>query len=245
MDETVNCWNRFARKSLICFTGYYERFSGISNELNRIGMKDVNVRWDFPNPFEGVLLKNLKHEKDIASGGYMNCTMGHYSEIKTAFELGAETCLIMEDDIRFLKDVEEIDRIVNSLPEDFDIAMFDYFPTRGTSHGKLDSMKTSRKVNEYWAEFDDMYSMGCYALSRRAMERYIWLNEAAVLDGKVGMLRICDHFLDRKYYKKGSKLYFARENVAIQRGSNSSNTSFWRIARSYSRMGIDMSRYSE
>ena len=130
MSESVNFWDRFDRKTLLTFTGYQNRVEDVVSEISRVGMNDVNVQWQFPNPFESVLIGNLRHKKGLDLPGYMNCTMGHYSAVKTAYHLGLKTCLIMEDDIAFLKDVDEIRTIVNALPEDFDIAMLDWFAAR-------------------------------------------------------------------------------------------------------------------
>ena len=248
MPESKSCWDRFERKTLLAFTGYQGRANGVLSEIARVGMHDVNVQWQFPCPFDKTIRDSIRHEvgKGLDSDiRFMSCTLGHYRAIKTAYCLGCENVLVMEDDIRFLKDTERISACVRAIPEDFDIAMLDLFPYSGTKPHVLSSWRESRKVNEFWAEFDDMFSMGCYAMSRRAMERYIWLNEAAVTDPYVGMIRVCDHYLKRSYFWKGAHLYFARENVAVQRADENSNSKRERILASYRRIGIDMEKYAE
>lgn len=237
------CWDRFARKTLLTFTGYIEREPPIVSELERIGMKGVHVQWQFPNPFESVLLDNLKHERCL-SVGYMNATMGHYRAIKTAYHLGLENCLVIEDDIRFLKDVSEIDRMVSSLPDDFDVAMFDVILLGIGDDGIKNyiNAKKGRKVNDSWSEFDRLRSQGCYALSRRAMKRYIWLNEASVTDPKIGKLRIGDHFMDRKYMGNDMKMYFPSKHIAIQRAIGKTNTN---MKDMYDGMDVEKSMYAE
>lgn len=236
-----SCWDRFGRKTLLTFTGYKDRAPGVMKELERVGMNDVNVQWQFPNPFESVLLKHLNHEKCLSTG-FMNATMGHYSAIKTAYHLGMSSCIVIEDDIRFMKDIEEVYKAVRSLPEDFDIALFDMFLHEGNDRefNEYIFAKGNRKVNQDWAEYDSLISQGCYAMSRRAMERYIWLNEAAVTDRRIGKLRIGDHFLSRKYMGDGMKLYFSVNHVAIQKimGKNNSNKD-----NMYGRIEVDESLY--
>lgn len=236
-----SCWDRFGRKTLLTFTGYKDRAPGAMKELERVEMNDVNVQWQFPNPFESVLLKYLNHEKCLSTG-FMNATMGHYSAIKTAYHLGMSSCIVIEDDIRFLKDIEEVHKAVRSLPEDFDVALFDMFLHGGNDRefNEYIFAKGNRKVNQDWAEYDNLISQGCYSMSRRAMERYIWLNEAAVTDRRIGKLRIGDHFLSRKYMGDDMKLYFSVNHVAIQKimGKNNSNTD-----NMYGRIEVDESLY--
>lgn len=239
-----SCWDRFERKTLLTFTGYMDRAKGVMQELDRIGMRDVNVQWQFPNPFDGVLIRHLNHIRHLDIAGYMNCTMAHYNAIKTAYHLGLKNILVMEDDIRFMEDLDAIDSTVSSLPDDFDVAMFDLIPVflkRGEPE-RVKSLKESARINERWFEFDILRSMGCYAMSRRGMERYIWLNEAAVTQPKIGKLRICDHFLDRRYMP-GLKLYAAVDNACIQRNMGACNSPIDEYPEKYRRIGIDVSLY--
>ena len=238
-----SCWDRFGRKTLLAFTGYQDRVPGILKEIERVGLKDVNVQWQFPNPFESVLLSHLRHEKCMHAG-FMNATMGHYAAIKTAYHLGMDSCLVVEDDIRFLKDVDAVHAAVESLPDDFDVALFDMI-LLGLGEKELAdylSAKVDRKANEMWAAYDSLHSQGCYAMSRRAMARYIWLNEAAVTEPRIGKLRVGDHFLSRKYMGNDMKLYFSVGHVAIQRVMGKNNTNATDI---YGRMEVDESLYEE
>ena len=241
-------WDRFDRKVVLYFTGNRDtRVPGMEREIARVGMDGVHRQWQFPTPLDRVILRHVPHARHIESGGYMNCTMGHYRAIATAYHLGCRSVLVMEDDARFLKDVSKIERSVSSLPEDYDLAMLDYFYSSWKDVGGkvADTLREKRRKNEYWAEFDRFHSGACYALSRRGMEKILWLYEAAAKDRTIGMLRICDGFLDRRYLGSDAKMYFAINNVAIQRAFDSGNSKGSGISDPYSRTGIDVSNYSE
>ena len=239
-----SCWDRFGRKTLLTFTGYKDRVPGVMSELERIGMKDVNVQWQFPNPFEGVLIKHLNHKKGLQSQGHMNCTIGHYAAVKTSFHLGLQSCIVMEDDIVFLRDLSKIESVISSLPNDFDVAMLDWFATSpGFPPDSVKKCIFDKGVNEHWAEFDAVRSCGCYALSRRAMKQYIWLYEAAVTNPSIGKLRICDQFFEKQFMGHGMKMYLAKKNVAIQHHTDVHNSDFDKISAAYESMGIDCSEY--
>lgn len=242
----MDCWNRFGRKTLLAFTGHMDRAPGMLKELERVGMDGVDVRWQFPNPFDAVLLRHLRHAPSLGVGGYMNSMLGHYGAIKTALHLGCESALFIEDDVRFLLDTDEIARTVDALPDDFDVALFDCLAIsmRDVTPQVVCAMRESRKVNDRWFRYTNMRSLGCYALSRRAMKRMTYLQSAAVSDPKRGAMRIYDHFLNRKYWAEDANLYCATTNVAVQRNMGKAN-SVIDFDDLYAKMGIDTSLYAK
>lgn len=241
-------WDMFDRKVVLYFTGNKNtRVPGMERELKRVGLDDAFRQWQFPTPTDKVVLRSIPHVGHLEVGGYMNCTMGHYRAIATSYHLGCKSVLIMEDDARFLNDVSKIERIVASVPDDYDLAMLDYFycSWKDVESRLADKLRIERKKNDFWAEFDKFHSGACYALSRRGMERIIRLYEAAATDRKLGKLRICDGFLDRRYLGYDAKMYFAIENAAIQRAFEQGNSNGCGISDPYSRTGIDVSNYAE
>lgn len=243
----TSCWDRFERKAMVCFTGNKDsRMPAMDAELLRVGLDDVNRIFMFPTPFSDVLLRAMRHVPEMGNAGYMNCSIGHYMAISTAYHLGCSNALIMEDDIRFLKDVSRMELCVNSLPDDYDIAMFDCFPriNKGDA-GRYAEWRDGRAVNEYWSDFDRMYSCGCYAVSRHGMERLMFCVEAVEKAPRIFKMRPFDHFLDRAIIGKYAKMYFCRENVCIQRPIGPSSTGGGWIDGAYDIMGIDRGRYEE
>lgn len=243
----ASCWDRFDRKTVLFFTGYKSRVAPMQNELERVGLGDAIPQWQFPTPLDQLVLSRIRHTPSAGQHGYFNCSMGHYFAMKTAYHLGCKTCLIMEDDIRFLKDPCEIAATVEALPDDFDVALLDLV-VRSMKHmdvAELERLRRDRRVNDRWAEFDMMRSLGCYALSRKGMERLIYCYEAVETDRAVGKMRICDHFLNRRYLGADTKMYFAVRNVAIQRQMGKANSEIDEYQTNYVEMGIDPSLYEE
>lgn len=238
-------WSRFDRKSVVGFTGNKDtRVLPMKEELDRVGIDVVNWRYQFPNPFMDVLLKAMRHVPEMTNAGYMNCSIGHYSEIATAYHLGCGHALVMEDDIRFAKDLSFVKSCVESLPRDYDIAMFDCFPRRESGDEKAYfEWRENRSANEFWASFDRMYSCGCYAVSRRGMERLMFCVEAVEKAPRIFKMRPFDHFLDRSIVGKDAKLYFCRKNACIQRPIGKSSTPDGWIEEGYSKIGIDFDDY--
>lgn len=245
----MTCWDRFDGKTVLYFTGNKgTRVPMMEKELARVGLDDAVRQWQFPTPLDNVVRSNVQHSNGVKRDGYFNCSMGHYRAIATAYYRGLDHALFIEDDIRFLKDVDAIEQAVNDLPDDYDLAMLDWFCIKkkdGSGIGIAKRYRDERRVNRHWSEFDKFYSAGCYALSRKGMERIMLAIELSATDKKIGMFRIIDHYMDRNVIGAESRLYFASTNIAIQRQIGASNSSGYDIAGKYRSLGIRLEDYAE
>lgn len=241
-------WDRFDRKTVLYFTGNKNsRVPKMEKELERVGLSDIERQWNFPCPVDRTIRKNISLEGSVDKDGYFNCSMGHYRAIATSYHLGASHALFVEDDIRFLKDVHEIELAVSNLPEDYDLAMLDWFCIKkkdGSGAVRARKWREERKVNDCWSEFDKLFSAGCYALSRKGMEQIMHAFEISATNRRMGKFRIIDHYMDRSVIGSDSKMYFAGFNVAIQREIGSSNSSGYGITEKYKSLGIMLDKYA-
>ena len=225
--------------NLICFTGTPQRAKQAVDELKRVGCDHVNLVWNFPNPFDRVLLNAMPHTHLFDGNiGFFNCSVSHYRAIKTAYELGEDSVFICEDDVRFRNDIRDIDAVIRSAP-DFDVLLLDAIPPSRNSNMGIE------KICGGWSKFSSMRSGACYVLSRRGMERIIWLYESAVNPKIVKRkARICDQWFEKKRLP-GLSLVMATPNVAVQQttpGCHNSGNS-WRL-NGYELLGVDLSKYS-
>lgn len=246
----LECWNRFDRKVVLYFTGNKDsRVPGMEKELDRVGLDDVDRQWQHPSPLDRILIRGMRHIPCLENAGYFNASMGHYRAIATAYHLGCRNCLILEDDVRFMKDVERLSDYVNSIPDDYDVALLDCFfkgfGAKDVNGSVMSKWRDGRMANDSWSEFDELYSLGCYSLSRRGMERMMFAFEAVETDKRIGKMRIADHFLTRGILGRDTRMYFARTNVAIQREMKNANTSSSEITRKYVEMGLNLDEYAE
>lgn len=231
------------RPNLIGFTGNVERTKKAWDELKRVGFKNIDLWWAFPNPFDKVLLKSMPHTKMFDQNiGFFNCSRMHYRIIKTAYELGRERVMICEDDVRFRKDIDFTDekQVKTILEYDADVILLDGIPPK---KGLLTPLKDR---GDGFSDFESMRSCACYILSRKAMERILWLYESAINPSVVGRLaRICDQWFERKLLK-GLRLVVATPNVAVQQTTTGEHNSgnAWRLT-GYKTLGIDLNDYQE
>lgn len=111
-----------------------ERYDFLMNELKRIGIDDqVEIWWTSKkklNLYIGNALTMMHTEyydglmnsvNPNVYQGVFDCSYNHYSIISQAYARGLKSILIMEDDIIFNDDIDKIERVFNSLPEDYTI----------------------------------------------------------------------------------------------------------------------------
>ena len=230
----------FRKANLVAFTRAKERVPRAVAELKRVGVQDVQVWWNYPNPFDKVLLDSMPHTRQMdGSAGFFNCSRTHYRIVKTALELGEDGVFVCEDDCRFMKDLEAVEDALAAAPK-YDVLLLDAIPPKS-------GLAAPGPVGDgRWSEFRSMRSAACYALSRKAMERIVWLYESAVDPGVPGRFaRICDQWFEKSRLP-GLGLFMATPNLAVQQTApdrrNSGNK--WRL-RGYETLGVDLGLYAE
>ena len=228
-------WDKIDYVGAVCFTGNWERHSLLVKELSRIGINNCEITWSMPSPYRNFLFKRIPHIKDMDKHpGYFGATASQYLMIKKAYELGARTALLMEDDCRFLKALDSLKERMQNLPSDWDILMLDSF------HEK----PLEVRVNQGWTRCSSSYSTACYIVNRKAMRRLIKLYESPLIQKKP--LRNSDHWTDEQYLGSEIKIYCATPNIAIQcycAGTTNGGSDY--MQKRYLAEGIDMGRYEE
>ena len=152
------------------------RREDLKQELKRVGLLDSKVfHWKIT--VKNELYKYIWSNQSLKANrwwfhliGTLNCTLEHYAIYKESIALGYKHILILEDDIVFLKNIKEIEKTINNIPENYDILKFNsYFPA--TSEQKLKEVIENNKINDYYFDYSSLQqiSTGCYAVSSKAM----------------------------------------------------------------------------
>lgn len=169
----------------------YDRHAHIKSELKKIGKPDTNdfwLQWAYATsfPYNDIIVKaiNESNKGKFTKPNEYDCTRNHYSIIKTCYDLGYKSVLIMEDDIMFYNNEDYIIKSLNNIPEDYDILMFGGF----TADPNVDIIL---KSEDYWYKNTSIGIWNCsmYMLSRKGMAYYInFMNQYLwVADGPLYM----------------------------------------------------------
>ena len=204
-------WKKFDAIYVVSYVGYRYRIKVLEKELARVGIEDYKILYDFDTPIKKLIRRCCSTSNFLRNNGPLSCLLGHYRAMKEALGLGCSNCLIIEDDVAFLKDVSKVYEIVDALPADYDMAMFSHVvPQKVTEEERRASMSPIF-VNEHWREFRTLRDNGCYALSREAMKFITDKVDAALLG--VGVLCANDVYADGMC---SMKKLAAVPNVAVQ-----------------------------
>lgn len=145
----------------------------IFDEFRRVGIADSNklktvYSVDMPqNTVYYHYMNGYEREEHQLLDRYIHVTMTHYQIIKTAYELGLNSILILEDDIVFLKDVDKINNILNAYSNKLPITLFDYI--------EIDSRGV--QIMPEYHKFNAGLLSSCYALNREGMQYLIYCIE--------------------------------------------------------------------
>lgn len=231
----------------ITYTGYPDRMAGIESELKRIGIIDSGLlRWrlNFPSITDAVMFNFLKanNRTNCTKQSQVSCSLGHYSCIKSAYELGHNRVLIIEDDERFLKDLDGIVGYLSDIPSDADIVNFDVLPADAQhNESNFPRIVEENSVNSHFFRYRSMFGGGCYALSRKAMERLVKSYESYI--------RTADDYLSGRAYLGDDITYYAsKQSICCQLTfGNSVNVGLWgtdTLHGIYRKKHLDYSKYN-
>ena len=146
-------------------------------DFKRVGIIDSGIfEWKITvkNHFYSLIWSNpsFRTEKFWNDGkhyGNLNCTLGHYEIYLYIKALDYQRVLILEDDCRFLKDINEIEKILDNLP-DYDICLFDKYLCADPL--LMNNAIENNKINDDYFDYSSckLWSTACYAINRKFIE---------------------------------------------------------------------------
>ena len=158
-----------------------ERIDRLESELSRIGMlqaKNFHFKWTYPNPFQNVLLNKLNKRKGRKLlKSEVNIGLAHYEITKESFLLEKKKILILEDDVCFLKSLDDIVSILKNIPDNYNFIFFDYIFLDKCK--KNNSFLKNNKINNYFVNLtnEEFWFASCYAMDLSAMGHIVYWQE--------------------------------------------------------------------
>ena len=254
MENTENIWNKkFDGIYCLSYIPYKNRRLSLERELKRTGILSSGIfkyHYTFETQLDDTLLlsDNFTYDRNNARfvKSTLNLAIGHYSIMKEALGLGMKRILIIEDDIRFMKDTGKINDILSAMPMDSDLILFDKIGLQ--SQQREFEMQKEHPVNNYFSWMGSLILWGCscYSVNKKAMEHITEMQERKfnVADFYTNDFNI---FGQRVY--DGIKRSFALENIAVQipneiTATDHDSGSSPYTQRGLTSFGIDMGKYN-
>lgn len=170
------------------------RLEELMNEFKRL---DINVN---------IINVNKCSNSD---NPVFDCSLNHVKIIENAYNKGLEHILIMEDDIRFINDLNVLNEYIKNIPKDYDIILFDYI--YGYDFDEISRFFNKDKTN-YFINIDKdqrVFSAACYLLSRNGMKH--------IINSQKKNLREPDCYTTYKNDTNILNRYVPKINLAIQK----------------------------
>ena len=125
-------WNKyFDHIFILSRCSNFERRENLNKELKRIGLYDYVTYLYQPDS------ELLNYNSSKLSKKAFRCKYAHYSCIKMSYELGYDNICILEDDMIFLKSIDEIEKQLEIFLENkinSNIYLFDYIQNNTYKH---------------------------------------------------------------------------------------------------------------
>ena len=140
----------------IHFLPYTNRLEPLKQELERCNIK---VKFVYTN--------------DLGRNPVQQASEGHLQCINDAIGNGYNKIIIMEDDVRFLKDIDKLNEYCQNIPANADIVLFDYIiANQNKPRDKLNKLKDG---NQYYFPInkEQFWNASCNLLSDKAMKHIL------------------------------------------------------------------------
>ena len=188
---TVCSYETTQKQSLIDWSKYFDaiycihflpnraRYASISQELSRVEIKDSPVfkfKFTYPNVYDTLAMPKMLGQ--FRNPTAVNLCLAFYNLFLESLWLGHEHILILEDDIRFIPELEKLKVILDHMPEDYDYIHYDKLLSKSNA-ARRDTITPgdyydSNYTGGYWGT-------GMTAFSRKAMEMSVaYLSQAMV-----------------------------------------------------------------
>jgi GR25 family glycosyltransferase involved in LPS biosynthesis len=184
---------------------------------------DAKVRYFYstPFPYNGLIADafNRSGKGRFTKPNEYDCARNHYAIIKTAYDLGWEHVLVIEDDVLFLKDVDMWMMYLSNIPEDFDVLQGGGFTV---DKRILEYMKAADDIvgsDAYWFKHKHvgLWNASFYALSRKGMEFYLTFMDKIrfwVADGPLYKAPLSDNLINTYASRIPLTIQASKETVA-------------------------------
>lgn len=209
LNKSMIDWTKYYDKIYcINFCQYTKRKQLMQFELNRVGILNSGIfEWYFTtNRSLDKEFENYLHNKFnycLSPQDSVSLTLGHYNVFKDAYFKGYNRILIIEDDMRFLKDLNLLKQILQHRPENMNLILYDKFVFN------LNTLPHFTPVNDYFSIYSQCCSSGCYELDRIGMQKMLQKLEKQI------------HAMDYYFYECKTWLVdmnycYSKLNLAIQ-----------------------------
>lgn len=151
-----------------------EKLDLISNRL-----ESLDIPFEIFNAVDGSVMKKIWYvfketSPYFANPNYLATAISHLSIYKDAIEKNYNRILILEDDVKIHKDINNIfSNMISKIPEDWELLYLGYIPLSDDCQYWDYNIINNRYINDivFWAK--NLWGMYSYGISRELMDNII------------------------------------------------------------------------
>ena len=219
MGFKIDWKKHFDQIYCISFLGQMQKIPRLESELRRVGILRsgiFNMRYTSPSPYDDVIFdrEREKGNRMIPNKGFVNLCLEIRRSLAEAIAFGYERILLLENDVAFLKDLKELDRLFGQVPHGCGIAQYDKF-VNDYSVEDYRHRVACRKLNDaYFDGRGGFYtSAACIGLfgngiseMKRLMDKSIWPTDIAYQKMRCGYAIAIKNLAIQVFYQESMSL---------------------------------------
>lgn len=216
---TIN--EKFDEVHCILSLGRDDRIQNVNKVFKEYDIKNVHYTYTFNKP----IYKNIRNSySSIVTPFYdklndidpiiynrvFDCALNHYNIIKSAYLRNLNSVLVFEDDINFVVNKNIVNKVIDLMPEDYDILKFyngdDQIRLGITTESNIEYTKRFKYFEGI--TYQDFYSCVMVGYSRKGMKAYIdkieengiaacdIYYEHLIKENKINVYRLTSYFIN-------------------------------------------------
>ena len=212
----------------------------LTQELYRVGIGQSGIlamHYTVPSPYDKIIYENQNDPVCCPSPTFVNICLAVRKVLYIARQQHYKRILLLEDDVAFLKDANEIDRLLSLTPEGYGVVQYDKFvnPSFVNDYNRRLSLMS---INEnYFDGYGGAFtSAACIGLFNEGIDEMF-----KVLDTRICATDIAYQFVNCKYA-------VAKKHLAVQvmyKGAQSMDTvGIKHMDTVYKNAGVDFADYA-
>ena len=181
IDNSGAINNKFDEIHCILTLEKQERILNVNKVFNDYNIQNViftytfdkpiyrNIRESYPSLQDSIYEYYYDKNKNIYNRAF-DCALNHYNIIKSSYKRGLKHILIFEDDINFVVNKDIFNRIIQNMPNDYDIIKF--YNVQDEEKYELTNEENIKYIKDIQKD-DLLHSCIMVAYSNKGMKKYI------------------------------------------------------------------------
>lgn len=178
--NTILWEKHFDRIYCVHYLPQVNKLLRLKSELSRVGLlnnKIFEMRYTSPNKYDAIIWEVEKDRSRAPKPCIVNLCLEIRRILTEAKEAGYSNILLMENDVAFLRDLTEINNILENIPHDCDVVQFDKFVNDGRISSEYNRRILKSRINKYFLDSTGLCltSAACFSLTSHGIEEMLRL----------------------------------------------------------------------